>query len=267
MPATLDRTFGRWLVMQIALSRCCRWWLAVTTAAALVLLVLLLASCGSSTPSGNTSVPLPPGAAVGYWRPATDVEWPRLVCIRRIDGRYYLWLPSGVVRAPLVVEGNRLVHHIYADGKEISRSRLWVKPDGRLAFASFRRESSGTTVTFRLDGILHLTKATGSAAQLAAELHAWNASETTEKQVSILAKALGKWAEQHGGYPPREALLPGGAFWTWRGAPRLTNAVTGQPMVLGSGPGSLDYTSTGRWNWSVTGHMYGGGVVTGGGNP
>jgi hypothetical protein len=74
--------------------------------------------------------------------------------------------------------------------------------------------------------------------------------------------ALGNWAERHGGYPPREALLPGDAFWKCRGAPHLTNAVTGGPMVLGSGDGNFDYTTDGKWRYSVEGHLNGGGETT-----
>jgi hypothetical protein len=69
--------------------------------------------------------------------------------------------------------------------------------------------------------------------------------------------ALEDWAGKHDGYPPRSALLPGGAFWTWKGAPHLTNAITGGPMVLGSGAGNFDYRTYGTW--LVSGHLYGGG--------
>jgi hypothetical protein len=244
-------------------------WLRMVSSVALALLVLLPAACGSSKPSASaTPTPHSPHAALGYWRPTGAVQYPQLVCIRLIQGQYFLWAPP-IVRVPLTVEGNRLIHHIYENGKETGYSALWVRPDGRLAWASYVSAGSGSSAHFRmLPAVGNFTRATGSDAQLAAELRGRSTQSTIEKQVHVLVDALGKWAGQHGGYPPRAALLPGGVFWKWPGAPHLTNAVTGGPMVLGSGAGNFDYTRTGRWSYSVSGHTYGGGeTIESGGAP
>lgn len=232
----------------------------------LALLVLLLAGCGRSTPSTNpSSAPLPPSAAVGYWRSPPDFNGPfsYLVCIRLIQGRYFLWLPPATSRALLTVEGNRLVRHIYHGGTETEREVFWARPGNRLAVADYVPVQSGTTVKLGMVGIGNFTKATGSAASLAVELHGRFANGTIEEQVQTLMNAIARWVNQHGGYPPpRAVLLPGGAFWKWHGAPHLTNAFTGGPMVLGSGVGNFDYRTTSGGNWYLSGHLYGGGEAT-----
>jgi hypothetical protein len=91
----------------------------------------------------------------------------KLVCIRRIDGRYFLWMPPWAVRMPLAVEGNRLVEHDYQNGHESHRSVLWARRGGKLVLADCMPGDAGlqriATFTFK--------KAAGSDAQLAAELH------------------------------------------------------------------------------------------------
>jgi hypothetical protein len=225
-----------------------------TAAVAFALLPLLLAACGSSTNHGSTS--LPPSAAVGYWRSPADLTTSKLVCIRLIQGHYFLWLPPVTARAPLVVGGNRLIRHNYLHGNEIEREAFWPRPDGTLALVVYLPKEGGG---FTRSPVLIFTKATGSEAKLAAELHGRLAEPTIDKQMTILMNAVRKWARQHGGiFPPRAALLPGGAFWKWKGAPHLTNAVTGGPMVLGSGAGNFDYSSTGNfsgsWSYSIAVH-------------
>ena len=249
---------------RVPLSRSCLRWL-VGTAAALTLLALVLAGCASSTPSANdTSAPLPPSAAVGYWRAPASVQLSKLVCIRLTQGHYVLWAPPMTLGGlPLVVEGNHLVFHIHQNGKETERWVFWARPGGALAWADYLRQGSGTTVHFRmLPMILSFTKASGSAASLAAELRGREAEPTIQKQVNVLVNALYDWHRRYGDFPLRSALLPGGAFWRWKGAPHLTNAVTGGPMVLGSGAGNFDYRTYGTW--LVSGHLYGGGESTGG---
>jgi len=204
---------------------------------------------------------------VGYWRSPADLKPSKLVCIRLIEGRYFLWWTPTSARASLVVEGNRLVrHHYYPNGQEMEREVFWARPGGTLAF-TFYLHPSDTTSPSPTPPIVNFTKATGTAAQLAAELRGRFAVPTIEKQVGILVNALGDWASRHGGFPPRAALLPGGAFWKWKGAPHLTNAVSGGPMVLGSGAGNFDYTSTGNfsgsYSYSISGHLpYGLGEYT-----
>ena len=191
---------------------------------------------------------------MGYWRSPKDPRfpWPMLVCIRQIDGRYYVWLPPHSPHALLVVHGNRLIRHHYAHGREIEREEFWARSDGTLAFRSRLPEKGGGFISVPF---ATFTRATGSATQLAAELRARFAEPIIDRQVNTLANALAGWANKHDSLPPRAALLPGGAFWRWSGAPHLTNAITGGPMVLGSAAGDFDYTKTGRWSYHLAGHL------------
>jgi len=149
------------------------------------------------------------------------------------------------------------VRHHYQDGNEIEREVYWARPDGTLALVAYLPAEGGRLTALP---VLAFTKATGRAAQLAAELHGRLAEPTIEKQVGILLKAVGDWASQHGRLLPRAALRPGGAFWAWKGAPHLTNAISGGPMALGSQPGNFDYSTTGNylsgdWSSSISGHL------------
>ena len=138
-----------------------------------------------------------------------------------------------------MVEGNRLVRRDY------DREVFWATRDGKLALAvGLPREGGG----FAMMPVVIFTKATGSAAELAAEFQGRLAEPTIQRQVTVLMEAVGEWAVQHGGsFPPRAALRSGGAFWRWKDAPRLMNAITGGPMVLGSEAGNFDFTSTGSF--------------------
>jgi len=97
---------------------------------------------------------------------------------------------------------------------------------------------------------------------MALELRGRLAEPTLRMRLTVLRNALGEYAVQRGGYPPREALAPGGAFWRWRSAPRLTNPVSGKPVVLGEGPGNFDYAPKGTWGYSLRLHLYGGDDLT-----
>jgi hypothetical protein len=146
---------------------------------------------------------------------------------------------------------------------------FWARPDGRLAVLAYPRISPpGSALPTPAPPIVAFTKATGSATQLAAELQGRNAEPTIQGRVNRLVEALEEWQYRHGRYPPRAALLPGGAFWKWKGAPHLTNAISGGPMVLGDGVGNFDYTTTsGRFYFVLRGHLYGGEEDTRSGGP
>jgi len=214
-------------------------------------LVLGLTGCASSTPSPNPTATLPPSDAVGYWRSPATLHTFQLVYIRQIQDRYFMWTPPSSPHAPLVVEGNRLVRHRDRHGSEIERETFWARRDGTLAFiGSLAKEGGGFATT----PVWVFTRAKGSREQLAAELRGRFAEPTIDRQADRLVKALALWANRHDSFPPRSALLPGGAFWSWRGAPHLTNAITGGPMVLGSGAGNFDYTTTGRRSYTLSAH-------------
>ncbi|NLT91532.1 MAG: hypothetical protein GXY02_00215 [Actinobacteria bacterium] len=236
-------------MIRAPLSLSCRRWVAAAAAAVagVVLLALTTGGCGSSPADSGTASP-PPSAAVGYWRSPADRQPPKLIRIHEAEGRYFLWWPPRSARAAMVVEGDRLVRHHYQGGREIEREEFWAKPDGTLAFLGRLPKEGGG---FTTPDVVVFTKATGGEAELDAQLRALFAEPTMDQQAETLLHSVFKWARGHGGaFPPRADLLPGGVFWSWRGAPRLRNAVTGAPLALGSGPGDFEYAASGDLNGS-----------------
>jgi len=193
-----------------------------------------------------------PSRLLGYWRAPASMPkegfGPHLILIRRQGAAYTLWAPQVGWGAPLEVHGNRLVFRHPQSGERLVFSR-----SGRgLTLADYMRGArKPATVVF--------TPAQGSPTALAAELHGWQANSQMPGQADALVTALDRWWDLHHRYPSRSALLPGGSFWRWPGAPHLTNAVTGGPMRLGSGAGNFDYSTGGVSDYSVMVHLFGGG--------
>jgi hypothetical protein len=196
-----------------------------------------------------------PSGLVGYWRgPASlahEPFGPHLILIRRVEGHYLLRAPMLGWDVALTVQGNRLVLRHTGSAEYVVFSQ---RPGHELALADYYRGAAPKPVP-----TLIFTPANGSSAALAAELHGWHANATMPLQSDTLVNALGKWWQLHHRYPARSALLPGGSFWRWSGAPHLTNAVTGGAMRLGPGPGNFGYSTGGVSRYSVTVHFYGGG--------
>ena len=144
----------------------------------------------------------------------------------------------------MVVVGNRLIRHHYEHCREIEREEFGARSDGTLAvLGRLPKEGGG----FTTPPVAIFTKEAGSDAQLATELRSLFAETTMGRQAESLLHAIFMWANQHSGALPQPRhLLPSGAFWDWEGAPRLTNAVSGGPMVLGDEPGNFDYASSGN---------------------
>ena len=229
--------------------------------AVLAIAALLLAGCGAT----KASVSVSPSAAAtsafaGYWRSdnggAAAVE---LLRIRRAGDRFALDMCSLPRPAPLRIEGDRLVYHEFWKNKELWRYVLSMKQGGDGLALSILQ---GPDFQAKQDITATFTRASGSDAELATEMRSWAANVTIAGQVSALSNAVSVWANKRGRFPPRQALLPGGAFWKWHRAPRLTNAITGGPMILGGGPGNFDYTTNGGDNYSISGHLYGGAEST-----
>lgn len=195
-----------------------------------------------------------PSGLLGYWRGAASLGneplGPHLILIRRVEGRYLLRAPMLGWDVPLAVQGKGLVLRV----PRFQERFVFSLGSGQyLLLADYIATTTGKPIT------MTFTPAHGASAALAAELHGWYANAAMPLQGDTLVKALGKWWQLHHRYPARSALLPGGAFWRWSGAPHLTNAVTGDPLRLGPGPGNFDYSTGGVSRYSVKVHFYGGG--------
>jgi hypothetical protein len=218
-------------------------------------LLLCLLALGLALPclTGCAGKVVGPSGLLGYWRgPASmgsEPLGPHVILIRRVEGRYLLRAPLLGWDTPLAVQGEGLVLRIPLTHERF----VFSLGSGRqLLLADYIRTTTGKPIT------VAFTSARGSSAALAAELHGWYANTTMPLQADTLVKALGKWWQLHHRYPPPSALLPGGTFWSWSGAPHLTNAVTGGSMRLGPGAGNFDYSTGGVSGYRVTIHFYGG---------
>lgn len=245
-------------------------------ALAILLSLPVLAGCSAAKVSQSQSpASVVPGAGfLGYWRlvspvwdsPGADMWRPQLLSIRLV-GRSYVWkAPREIIQSPLArpisggpltPQGQRLVARKIENGRVVWQDVLSLSRDGTELAVS---ESGGQP---RFNIVMTYRRATGSAAQLAAEMAGWSANVTILKQLPILTHAIDRWRAAHGPnsrFPPRSAFLPNGSFWRWPHAPHLTNALTGRPMRLnGDAPGDFFYsTSPGRNSYQVTVHLYGG---------
>jgi hypothetical protein len=202
---------------------------------------------------------------VGYWRPANpspDYQGPHLLRIHLAGDHFVLDFPPVVISSPMVVSGDRLFLHMFQNGKEIDRWAFWLSRGGKKLFVG---DYFGPPFKAKPQFVMAFKPATGQVAALATELHGWAANWTIQQQVSTLMNApfFRTYYSRFGRYPPRSALLLGGAFWKSKHAPHLTNAVTGQPMRLGKGPGNFDYTTNATGSgYRISVHLYGGGDST-----
>jgi len=206
---------------------------------------------------------------LGYWRwPGAKAAYqPHLFYIHRVGAGYVLEAPPMMVATQAVpLENGRLVFHFMQTKREPNGSlvttrreseRWWLYLiDGgrRLVWA----DSIRAPFTDKTALALTLERATGSPKQLASELRGWQANVAINNDLDMLAQAVKGYPGTP--YPTRASLLPGGAFWKWKGAPHLRNALTGGPMVLGDAVGDFSYTASNKngHSWKLTVHLYGG---------
>ena len=233
---------------------------------ALLVLAGSLAGCAGGQASHSSSEGQ---GLLGYWRwtGAKDQAQPHLVYIYRVGNRYVLQAPPMIVStSPVPLESGRLVLHFMgvkpgpngspvSTHHESSRFSFYLTDGGQeLAWADYMQ----APFTGKPAMVLTLKRATGSSQQLAAELRGWTANVAINDDLDALAQAI----EQYPGasYPTRASMLPGGAFWKWKGAPHLKNALAGGPMVLGNAAGDFSYTTSnkGGTSYKITVHLYGG---------
>ena len=169
---------------------------------------------------------------------------------------------------PLPLENGRLVLHFMATKvgpngsivttrRESSRNSFYLIDGGReLAFAYYMR----APFTGKPAMVLILKRAAGPSLQLAAELRGWTANVAINDDLDALAQAIEQYRRRFGGYPTRASLMPGGAFWKWKEAPHLKNALTGWPMILRNAAGDFSYATSnnGGTSYKITVHLYGG---------
>jgi hypothetical protein len=206
---------------------------------------------------------------LGYWRwsQAKEQYNPHLIYIHRIGDRYVVEAPPLFLASKAVpLENGRLVFHfmqtklgpkgsIVTTRRETNRWWFYLIDGGRkLAWA----DSMRAPFTAKTALVITLKRATGSSQQLARELRGWKANMAINDDLNMLAQAVERYPGAS--FPTRASLLPGGAFWKWKGAPHLKNALTGGPMVLGDAVGDFSYTTSNKngHSWKLTVHLYGG---------
>ena len=226
-------------------------------------IVLSVCGCsGSQTPSTT--------AFEGYWRGSVSAL-PHLVFIQRADDRYSVEAPPSVWARGLDLRSDSLVipvvqHAVVDQGRVI----IAQHQSGQIVLTL---DDAGQTLVWKQYvgsppydrppvGVLRLTRATGSVASLASELHGWLANAGIPGQVSALSSATDAFAHRFGRLPKADDLRPGALFWTWRHAPHLSNLVSGGVMARGSAPGDFTFTADPLGGYAVSIHLYGGGEVT-----
>lgn len=118
--------------------------------------------------------------------------------------------------APRLAKGRG--HTAQAPYRGLSRAR--ATPGGKLAFADYLAQPNGQLHRLPID---YFTKATGTAAQRAAELRRRFVEPIIENQLETLTNAIAAWSYQHRRLPPRSALRLGGARRVTRAGQRCVD--------------------------------------------
>jgi len=210
-------------------------WVIALVAVAAVLCVSVVSGCGSETQGFEGSY----SAAPSSW-----VDGPLVVEITKFGESYIVNAPPRVFDTEATVEDGKLVVHIGRGGQEVERVVFEHWAGDRLRAKWFTPPFQTPTGISNFGPYGEVIEGEGDLPTHEDFEHEMlrSSNRAVKRQIDLLATRVEAWSLSHNNrVASAEQLRPRGAFWKWEPALELTNAFTGQPMVLGDGPGSFHY--------------------------